>query len=76
MAEVLYPVAEVAKLWRCSKDYVYAQISAGRLVATSLPGGKAKTRVSESALAEFIERYSRGGLRSIPTPWRRRDGAA
>lgn len=64
MAEVLYPVAEVAKLWRCSVDHVYDLISAGQLRVVNLARGRAKTRVPESALSEYIRRNSRVAERS------------
>lgn len=57
MAEILYPVAEVAEKWRCSRDHIYDLISAGKLRTVPLGTGKrAKTRVPESALKEYIER--------------------
>lgn len=58
-AEQLYPVAEVAELWRVSPDYIYGLISGGQLRVVNLSKGRAKTRIPESALAEYIERRSR-----------------
>jgi excisionase family DNA binding protein len=56
-AEILYPVSEVAERWRCSRDHVYDLIAKGRLRTVPLGTGKrAKTRIPESALAEYIER--------------------
>ena len=58
-AEVLYPVSEVAALWRCSTDHVYHLISRGQLRVVNLTTGKAKTRVPESALADFVNAHER-----------------
>lgn len=56
-AEALLPVAEVARLWRCSRDHVYDLISAGELRTVNLGTGRAKTRVPESSLAQYIARH-------------------
>lgn len=53
-AEVLYPVTEVAEMWRCSDDQIYRLIAAGRLRSVDIGIGAAKTRIPESALAEFV----------------------
>lgn len=53
-AEILYPVEEVAKLWRCSTEHVYEQIRRGRLHTVDIARGRAKTRVPESAIARFL----------------------
>lgn len=58
-AEALLPVAEVATLWRCSKNHVYDLISSGALRSVNLTRGRAKTRIPESALAEFVAKNSR-----------------
>jgi len=58
-AEALLPVAEVAKLWRCSKNYVYDLISSGALRSVNLAGSRAKTRIPESALTEFVSKNTR-----------------
>jgi excisionase family DNA binding protein len=52
--EALLPVSEVAALWRCSVDHIYDLIAAGELRSIQLTRGRAKTRIPESALAEFI----------------------
>jgi len=59
MAEALIPVAEVAVMWRCSKNYVYDRISDGSLRSVNLPAGRAKTRIPESALSEFVAANTR-----------------
>jgi excisionase family DNA binding protein len=59
MAEALLPVATVAKLWGVSKNYVYDRISDGSLRSVNLPSGRAKTRIPESALADFINANTR-----------------
>jgi excisionase family DNA binding protein len=60
--EALLPVREVAELWRCSVDHVYDLIAAGRLRHVQLgTGRRAKTRVPESALTEYVQRNSRRG---------------
>jgi len=58
-AETLYPVAEVAEMWRCSREHVYEQIRRGRLRSVQIGTGKAKTRIPESALTDFVEKNSR-----------------
>jgi len=58
-AEALLPVSEVAQLWRCSPDHVYALISSGELASLQLAHGRAKTRIPESALADYVARNSR-----------------
>lgn len=58
--EALYPVSEVAKLWRCSADHVYDLIAAGKLRAVDISAStkRTKLRVPESALAEYVNRYT------------------
>lgn len=56
MAETLYPVAEVAELWRCSRQHVYNLVRRGKLRTTDLGLDEAKTRIPESALAEYVKR--------------------
>jgi len=51
----LHTVAEVAAKWRCSRQHVYDEIAAGRLKATNISGKGAMTRISESALAEYVK---------------------
>ncbi|MES2211483.1 MAG: helix-turn-helix domain-containing protein [Chloroflexota bacterium] len=58
-AEALLPVSEVAELWRCSKNHIYDLISAGTLRSVNLAGGRAKTRIPESALAEYVAANTR-----------------
>lgn len=57
--EALLPVSEVAALWRCSPDHIYDLIAAGHLPALNLARGRAKTRIPESALADFVARNTR-----------------
>lgn len=52
-AEILYPVSEVAELWRCSREHVYDLIRRGKLRTVNLGTGRAKTRIPESALKAF-----------------------
>lgn len=59
-AEILYPVSEVAALWRCSAEHVYEQIRKGRLKTVNLANGRAKTRIPESALNAYIRSLSDG----------------
>lgn len=56
--ETLYPVAELADLWRCSKNHIYDLIAARELRCVQLGNGRAKTRIPESAVAEFLTRRS------------------
>lgn len=58
-AEALLPVTEVAKLWRCTIQHVYNEIARGRLRSVNISAGRAKTRIPESALAEYVERNTR-----------------
>jgi excisionase family DNA binding protein len=60
-AEILYPVSEVAELWRCSREHVYEQIRKGRLKTVNLAKGRAKTRVPESALNAYIRSLGSDG---------------
>ena len=55
----LLPVAEVAKLWHCSKNRIYDLIASGELRSVNLTRGRAKTRIPASALAEFVEKNTR-----------------
>lgn len=59
-AETLYRVAEVAALWRCSREHVYEQIRRGRLRTVNIGTGRARTRVPESALSEFTQARGSG----------------
>lgn len=58
-AEALLTVAEVATLWRCSKNTIYRLISDGELRSTDIGNGRAKTRIPETALAEYNNRRTR-----------------
>lgn len=60
----LLPVAEVARLWRCSREHVYGLIAAGDLPAVQIATGRAKTRVPASAAHEYIRRNTRTVTRS------------
>lgn len=53
-AEVLYPVAELAEMWRCSTSHIYNLIAARKLRVVQIGTGRAKTRIPSSAAAEFI----------------------
>lgn len=53
----LLTIPETAERLRCSENHVYALIAAGRIRAVDVarPGSRQpKTRVSESALADYI----------------------
>ncbi|GAA1550678.1 hypothetical protein GCM10009827_084170 [Dactylosporangium maewongense] len=52
-AEILYTVSELAALWRCSKNFIYDEISRGRLQSVNLGAGRAKTRIPESIADEY-----------------------
>lgn len=58
---MLYTVAEVAELWRCSDDTVYRTIARRELRTVQIGHGRAKTRVPASALAEFVAKHSSTG---------------
>lgn len=49
----LFPVSEVAELWRCSEQHIYNLIARGRLRTVQIGNGRAKTRIPASALIEF-----------------------
>jgi excisionase family DNA binding protein len=57
-AEVLYPVSELAELWRCSDQHIYNLIARRELRSIQLGMGRAKTRIPASAAAEFVARRS------------------
>lgn len=57
-AEVLYPVSELAELWRCSDQHIYNLIARRELRSIHLGIGRAKTRIPASAAAEFVARRS------------------
>lgn len=63
-AEDLYPVSEVAAKWRCTPQHIYNLIAAGLLVTTSIGRGRAKTRIAESTLAEFVSKNQSRARRS------------
>lgn len=52
-AEEWHPVAHLAERWHCSKNFIYDEIIRGNLRAVQLGGGKAKTRVPQSAVDEY-----------------------
>lgn len=60
-AEELYPVSELAQLWRCSPDHVMDLVTRGELRSVQLGTGRAKTRIPASAAAEFIAKRSSKG---------------
>lgn len=55
-AETLFPVTEVAELWRCSPRHVYREIARGRLRTVQIGNGRAKTRIPASALADYVRK--------------------
>lgn len=59
-AEILYPVAEVADLWRCSRRHVYDEINRGLLRTVNLGHGRAKTRIPASALDAYVAARGEG----------------
>lgn len=50
----LFTIPETATRLRCSRDHVYDLITRGELAATDIGCGRAKTRVSEAALAAYV----------------------
>lgn len=52
----LYTVAEVADLWRVHRATVYRLIADGELATVNIGQGRAKTRITARALADYIER--------------------
>jgi excisionase family DNA binding protein len=56
--EPLYPVSELAQLWRCSPQHIYTLIAAGELRTFDVGVKGAKTRIPASAVAEFVARRS------------------
>lgn len=55
----LYTVREAAELLSCSPDHVYDLVSRGELEVVDIGHGRAKTRVPEDALAEYINKRRR-----------------
>jgi len=56
--ERLYSVAEIAKLWSCSRQHVYNLIASGQLASVQATVAKrAWTRVPESDLAAYVARH-------------------
>lgn len=66
-AEEMLTVAELAERWRVSKNFIYDLISKGKLAATNLGEGRAKTRIAESVAAEYIRTRTRKVVRSAPS---------
>lgn len=58
---MLYPVSELAQLWRCSIDHIYDLIAKREIRTVQLGVGRAKTRIPASAAAEFIAKRSSKG---------------
>lgn len=61
-AEALLTVAEVARLWRVSKNFVYDRISSGALRSVNLSGSRAKTRVCYSKEEPLMSESATGNL--------------
>lgn len=57
--ERLLTPEELSELWSCSKSHIYNLISRGELRIVDLGNGRAKTRIPESAAAEYVARRSR-----------------
>lgn len=58
----LLTVAETAQRLRCCRNTVYAFIARGELACLDIGTGKAKTRIPESVLEQFIaDRLRRAG---------------
>jgi hypothetical protein len=53
---VLYSVRTLAGMWECSVDHIYDLIARRELASTQLGTGRAKTRISAAAAADFIRR--------------------
>lgn len=71
-AEILYPVSEVAQLWRCSVDHIYDLIAAGRTRRDTDRHRQGQTRVSASSLEAFVLRNTTGQMTSrsdTDSPW-------
>lgn len=49
-------MSELAKLWGCSPQHIYTLIAAGELRTSDIGVKSAKTRIPESAVAEFMAR--------------------
>lgn len=57
----LYPVADLARLWSVSREYVYEEIRAGRLPVVEMGNGdRSKARVSSVDAARWIAEHRRG----------------
>lgn len=61
MEEVIYTVAETAKLLKTNPAYIYKLINAGLLPALKLGGIK----IRKVALLEFLKKYEGKDLRDV-----------
>lgn len=52
-AQVLHTVAELARLWRVSRNFLYREIAEGRLEAVRLGGRPAMTRIPEQIADQY-----------------------
>lgn len=62
-AEPLLTIDEVAAWMRCSRNTVYRRIAKRQIRTVDIGDGRAKTRIPESALAEYAARLSRNNTR-------------
>ncbi len=61
MEDVIYTVAETAKLLKTNPAYIYKLINAGILPALKLGGMK----IRKAALLEFLKKYEGKDLRDV-----------
>jgi excisionase family DNA binding protein len=57
----MYPVAELAEMWRCSVDHIYDLIARREIRTVQLGIGRAKTRIPASAADEFVAKRTTKG---------------
>lgn len=56
----LYTIADLAKLWATSREYVYEEIRTNRLAVVNLANGdRDKLRVRASEAARWVEQHER-----------------
>lgn len=70
--EPWFTVAEIATAWGVSKNTVYDLIAANELGSVDIGQGRARTRIPQAAIDDFMRRRGR----NLPTPRRNQPQAA
>lgn len=69
--EPLWTVAQLAAAWAVSPNLIYRLIRDGELAATDVGSGRAKTRVRQTVIDDYLDRrtvkrHAPRALRSVP----------